>query len=67
MATRPPTTKQSVVNRFEDALQLIICLRGSREIPGDVVLGSVQRKLEEGLTAFDDLWETTAVAKRRKP
>jgi hypothetical protein len=54
----------------EDALDLIIRLRATNELSGDAALGSLQRKLEERLSAFDELrglWEKAGFPKRPKP
>ena len=67
MAARPSFSESNVVSPLEDALDLVICLRGIKEPPGDAAL--LQRKLEEALAAFDELWEKAGFPKhpRRNP
>lgn len=69
MAARSSFSESNVVSPLEDALDLVICLRGIKEPPGDAALGSLQRKLEEALAAFDELWEKAGFPKhpRRNP
>jgi hypothetical protein len=66
MVTYTSSFVAGVASPFEDALRLIIALRGIDKPPTDIALGSLQRKLEEGLRAFDDLCEKDRVSKRPK-
>ena len=66
MATYTSSFAAGVVSPFEDALRLVIALRGIDKPPTDIALGSLQRKLEEGLCAFDDLCKKDRVSKHPK-
>jgi hypothetical protein len=70
-ATRSPLSVIGVVSPLEDALDLVIRLRGSDKPPSDADLVKLRKNIEEALSAFEDLWESrgfsTIYAKARFP
>jgi hypothetical protein len=50
-----------VVGPLEDALDLVIRLRGSDKLPSDADLVKLRKNIEEALSAFEDLWERSGL------
>jgi hypothetical protein len=50
-----------VVGPLEDALDLVIRLRGSDKPPSDADLVKLRKNIEEALSAFEDLWERSGL------
>jgi hypothetical protein len=50
-----------VVGPLEDALNLVIRLRGSDKLPSDADLVKLRKNIEEALSAFEDLWERSGL------
>jgi hypothetical protein len=46
---------------LEDALDLVIRLRGSDKLPSDADLVKLRKNIEEALSAFEDLWERSGL------
>jgi hypothetical protein len=60
-ATRLSLSVIGVVGPLEDALDLIIRLRGSDKPPSDADLVKLRKNIEEALSAFEDLWERSGL------
>ena len=56
-ATRLSLSVIGVVCPLEDALDLVIRLRGSDKPPSDADLVKLRKNIEEALSAFEDLWK----------
>jgi hypothetical protein len=50
-----------VVCPLEDALDLVIRLRGSDKPPSDADLVKLRKNIEEALSALEDLWERSGL------
>jgi hypothetical protein len=60
-ATRLSLSVIGVVGPLEDALDLVIRLRGSDKPPSDADLVKLRKNIEEALSAFEDLWERSGL------
>ena len=60
-ATRFSLSVIGVVGPLEDALDLVIRLRGSDKPPSDADLVKLRKNIEEALSAFEDLWESSGL------
>jgi hypothetical protein len=60
-ATRLSLSVIGVVGPLEDALDLVIRLRGSDKPPSDADLVKLRKNIEEALSAFEDLWESSGL------
>ena len=60
-ATRSSLSVIGVVGPLEDALDLVIRLRGSDKPPSDADLVKLRKNIEEALSAFEDLWERSGL------
>jgi hypothetical protein len=60
-ATRLSLSVIGVVGPLEDALDLVIRLRGSDKLPSDADLVKLRKNIEEALSAFEDLWERSGL------
>ena len=60
-ATRLSLSVIGVVVPLEDALDLVIRLRGSDKLPSDADLVKLRKNIEEALSAFEDLWERSGL------
>ena len=60
-ATRSSLSVTGVVGPLEDALDLVIRLRGSDKPPSDADLVKLRKNIEEALSAFEDLWERSGL------
>jgi hypothetical protein len=60
-ATRSSLNVIGVVSPLEDALDLVIRLRGSDKPPSDADLVKLRKNIEEALSAFEDLWERSGL------
>jgi hypothetical protein len=59
--TRSSLSVTGVVGPLEDALNLVIRLRGSDKLPSDADLVKLRKNIEEALSAFEDLWERSGL------
>ena len=60
-ARRLSLSVTGVVAPLEDALDLVIRLRGSDKLPSDADLVKLRKNIEEALSAFEDLWERSGL------
>jgi hypothetical protein len=60
-ATRLSLSVIGVVGPLEDALDLVIRLRGSDKPPSDADLVKLRKNIEEALSALEDLWERSGL------
>jgi hypothetical protein len=60
-ATRLSLSVIGVVCPLEEALDLVIRLRGSNKPPSDADLVKLRKNIEQALSAFEDLWERSGL------